>query len=74
MAFEYSVNVAQDKLIQIAVESGADADEAALQISLRENEALNSFIAFAVGEPLESLNPLLIESPILPIFSMGTKC
>lgn len=68
VAFEYSVNVAQDKLIQIAVESGADADEAALQISLRENEALNSFIAFAVGEPLESLNPLLIESPILPIF------
>jgi ABC-type transport system involved in multi-copper enzyme maturation permease subunit len=68
VAFEYSVNVGEGKLIELAVQNGADPVEAALQISLNENEAFSKFIAFAVGEPFEALNPMLTQSPILPIF------
>ena len=63
-----AINQIEEKAIEGLIAQGATASDAASAISVFEDQAYEGIISFFVGAPKEELNPLLIDSPILPVF------
>jgi ABC-type transport system involved in multi-copper enzyme maturation permease subunit len=58
----------EEKAIESFIAQGASAADAASTVSVIEEKAYEGIISFFVGVPKEDLNPMLIDSPILPVF------
>ncbi|MBT6179682.1 MAG: ABC transporter permease subunit [Deltaproteobacteria bacterium] len=63
-----ALNQIEEKAIEGFIAQGASAADAVSAISVLEDQAYEGIISFFVGVPKEDLNPVLIDSPILPVF------
>ena len=68
VAYVASISKIEEQAIEGFVEQGVSADEAANAVSVIGDQAYEKMVAFFVGAPQEQLNPMLIDSPILPVF------
>ena len=63
-----ALNQIEEKAMEGFISQGASAADAVSAISVLEDQAYEGIISFFVGVPKEDLNPILIDSPILPVF------
>ena len=68
LAYVASISKIEEKAIEGFIEQGASAADAAKAISVIGDQAYEKIISSFVGAPQEEFNPMLIDSPILPVF------
>ena len=68
LAYVASISKIEEKAMEGFIDQGASAEEAANAISVIGDQAYEKIISTFVGAPQEELNPMLIDSPILPVF------
>ena len=68
VAYVASISKIEEKAIEGFIEQGASAADAANAISVIGDQAYEKIVSSFVGAPQEALNPMLIDSPILPVF------